>query len=96
MSSPGQLSILRVYQASGLETLMRRVSERSLWCLTSLTLLALLIVGFATARSMSRFADSMNAVCSHTLTKIPAFPEACTLFNKPTVRAAEPNPHSQP
>jgi signal transduction histidine kinase len=44
---------------------MRRVSERSLWYLTSLTLLALLIVGFATARSMSRFADSMNAV-SHT------------------------------
>jgi len=65
MSSPSQLSILRVYPASGLETLMRRVSERSLWYLTSLTLLALLIVGFATARSMSRFADSMNAV-SHT------------------------------
>ena len=65
MSSPSQLSVLRVYQALGLETLMRRVPERSLWYLTSLTLLAFLIVGFATARSMSRYADSMNAV-SHT------------------------------
>jgi signal transduction histidine kinase len=65
MSSPSQLSILRAYQASGLETLMRRVSERSLWYLTSLTLLALLIVAFATARSISRYADSMDAV-SHT------------------------------
>ena len=44
---------------------MRRLSERSLWYLTSLTLLALLIVGVATTDSMSRYADSMNAV-SHT------------------------------
>jgi signal transduction histidine kinase len=65
MNSPSQLSLLRAYQASGLETLMRRVSERSLWYLTSLTLLALLIVGFATASAMSRYADTMNAV-SHT------------------------------
>src|SRR5246127_4880592 len=62
MNSPSQLSLLRAYQASGLETLMRRVSERSLWYLTSLTLLALLIVGFATASAMSRYADTMNAV----------------------------------
>jgi signal transduction histidine kinase len=65
MNSPSQLSLLRAYQASGLETLMRRVSERSLWYLTSLTLLALLIVGFATASAMSRYANTMNAV-SHT------------------------------
>src|SRR5258708_3808607 len=65
MNSSSQLSVLRVYQASGLETLMHRVSERSLWYLTSLTLLALLVVGFGTARSISRYADSMNAV-SHT------------------------------
>ena len=44
---------------------MRRLSERSLWYLTGLTLFALLIVGVATSGSMSRYADSMNAV-SHT------------------------------
>src|SRR5258708_18758850 len=44
---------------------MRRLSERSLWYLTILTLLALWIVGVATTGSMSRYADSMNAV-SHT------------------------------
>jgi len=44
---------------------MRRLSERSLWYLTILTLLALLIVGVATTGSLSRYADSMNAV-SHT------------------------------
>jgi signal transduction histidine kinase len=44
---------------------MRRLSERSLWYLTILTLLALLIVGVATTGSMSRYAESMNAV-SHT------------------------------
>jgi len=65
MNSSSQLSVLRVYQASGLETLMRRVSERSFWYLTSFTLIALLVVGFGTARSISRYADSMNAV-SHT------------------------------
>jgi CHASE3 domain sensor protein len=44
---------------------MRRLSERSLWYLTILMLLALLIVDVATTGSMSRYADSMNAV-SHT------------------------------
>ena len=59
MSSPAQLSVLRFYQDSALEAVMRRLSERSLWYLTSLTLLALLIVGVATTRSMSRYADSV-------------------------------------
>jgi signal transduction histidine kinase len=59
MSSPAQLSVLRFYQASALEAVMRRPSERSLWYLTSLTLLALLIVGVATTRSMSRYAASV-------------------------------------
>jgi len=65
MSSPGQLSVLRFYQAPALEAVMRRPSERSLWYLISLTLLALLIVGVATTRSMSRYADSVHRV-SHT------------------------------
>jgi signal transduction histidine kinase len=65
MSSPSQLSVLRFYQASALEAVMRRPSERSLWYLVSLTLLALLIVGVATTRSMSRYADSVHRV-SHT------------------------------
>jgi signal transduction histidine kinase len=34
---------------------MRRLSERTLWYLTSLTLLALLIVGLATTRAVSRY-----------------------------------------
>jgi signal transduction histidine kinase len=65
MSSLAQLSVLRFYQGSALEAVMRRLSERSLWYLTSLTLLALLIVGIATTRSMAGYAESVYWV-SHT------------------------------
>src|SRR5260370_20845058 len=65
MSARGALSVVRFYQASALEAVMRRRSERSLWYLISLALLALLIVGVATTRSMSRYADSVHRV-SHT------------------------------
>jgi signal transduction histidine kinase len=48
-----------LFRALALEDLMRRLSERSLWYLTGLTLLALWMVGVATTHSMSRYAQSM-------------------------------------